>query len=107
VTLWIAVLTVGAGSYAIRLGSVVAAGRHELSRAWDAALGHARTAGLAALATSSLVQHERTAGTSSLAGSFLAVVVAAGLARRRAPSIAMVAGIAVYTIVSGALASAA
>jgi branched-subunit amino acid transport protein len=104
-TMWVAVLAVGAGSYAIRLGAVMSASRHELAPAWEPVVRHARTAALAALATLSIVQHSVNAGTAALAGSLPAVVTAFVLARRRrAPAAAMLAGIAVSAVGAGALA---
>jgi branched-subunit amino acid transport protein len=110
VNAWIAVLLVGAGSYAFRLAPVLALGRGSPPPWVTRVLRLAGPAALTAMAATAVAQHERPGQAGAPLALGAAVAVGALAARRRRPAVAgLAAGLATYWVSSlliGALAAA-
>jgi branched-subunit amino acid transport protein len=99
-TTWLVILAVGAGSYALRVLPLLLDGRWPTAPAFERAMAHAGTAGLAALAAVAF-DHEATTPR-ALAGLAVAAVAALVIAVRGGSMLrVMVAGAGAYAVVMG------
>jgi branched-subunit amino acid transport protein len=97
---WAAVLLVGAGSYAFRLGPLLLGGRFRLGERQQRTLGHAGMGGIAALLVTGIVGFGATGGLLAIGSVSAAVGVAAFFAWwGRSMALVVLAGGMVYAIV--------
>ncbi len=103
---WIAVILVGAGSYAARSIPLLRSRGHASTGGWrDRLVRRAGLAAIAAMVAGSLRHHGQAGSPDALAAALTAAAVAAGAARRRSFGLAVAAGLASYVLVHAAVAA--
>ncbi len=98
-TTWIAVLLVGAASYAFRVAPLLLGSRFQLGERNQDILRHAGMGGIAALLVSSVMGFGSTGGIAAMAAATIAVAVAGVVALRgRSMTVVVLAGGASYGV---------
>lgn len=96
-TMWLAIVLVGAGTFVLRAAPMVGARRLEMSEQAQEALGHAASGAMAALLVMSVAHLSDGAAPSGILAALPAVAVALVLGHRGRPlPLIVVAGLAVY-----------